>query len=184
MEIAKQRIVKLSCGEDYFARPDFLVREVLLMKQKHEDTSLETSDDFEKRVIAYDASIVKDYLDKNTFEGTLNEKEKLLYDFNRESMGKSLDAKTLGNPILGALIERIARNTILLERFERSLILTEGLDKVMSGETKLRGANYIILLEEYRKCIETFCNVKWAYDQKRPQRSLAKLREIVFEEKE
>lgn len=152
------------------------------LKQKHENSSLEITDNFDKQVIAYEESIVKAYLDKNTFTVQIEEKERELYEFNRKIMGESLDEKTRQNPILAALIERIARNTILLERFEKSLILTDGLDKVTDGKAGIRGSNYVTLLEQHRKCIETFCNVKWAYDQKKPKKTLELLRQTISEE--
>lgn len=154
------------------------------LKQKHENLSLEVNQHFDQAVIAYDSSLVKEYLDKNEFDGSLSEKEKVLYDYNRRSLGESLDARMLKNPILAALIERIARTSILLERFERLVILTDGLDREGLEKKTQRGSSYITLLQEHRKCIETLVNIRWAYDQKKPQKTLAKLREMVFEERD
>lgn len=155
------------------------------LKQKHDNgqiVPIESHESFEKAVIAYSESAVKEYLDKNVFDGALTEKERVLYEYTRKSIGESLEAKMLKNPILAALIERIARTSILLERFERLVILTDGLDREGLEKKTQRGSSYIVLLQEHRKCIETLVNIRWAYDQKKPGKTLARLRELVFED--
>ena len=158
---------------------------VIKLKQKHDNgeiTPIENHESFEKAVIAYNDSVVKEYLDKNLFDGSLSEKERALYEYTRKVIGESLDSKMMKNPILAALIERIARTSILLERFEKLVILTDGLDREELEKKTQRGSSYITLLQEHRKCIETLVNIRWAYDQKKPGKTLARLRELVFED--
>ena len=150
-----------------------------MSKQKHEDTSLEKSDDVARDIVAAEARIVSEYLDRNVFDGTLSQPEKALYDYVRRIFSESLDSKQSANPVFGALIERIARTGIMLERFEKLVILAQGLET----KATMKGSSYITLLDEHRKCIETFCNVKWAYDTKKPKRTLEELRKVIFEEK-
>lgn len=154
------------------------------MKQKHGDTSLEGSDDFAVDVVATERSVVGQYLDRNVFDGSLCEKEKALYDYNRKMLSDSLDERTAKNPVMAALIERIARSGILIERFERLVIQTDGLDRQQLERTTMRGSSYITLLSEHRKCIETFVNIRWAYDQKKPKRTLETLRQTISQETE
>lgn len=182
LEIRRDNKPLFSLFVNYDRGIDYYIRSIQDMKQKHENSSLEGTQNFEKQVVAYDESVVKEYLDKNTFDAQLSDKERELYEYSRSAISKSLDPKTLNNPILAALIERIARNSILLERFEKLIICVDGLDKEELQKKTMRGSSYITLLEEYRKCIETLVNIRWAYDTKKPQKTLARLREIVFED--
>ena len=161
-----------------------LIRGVSTMKQKKENKEIEVHEDFEKAVLAYDSSIVKEYLDMNTFQATLDERDRALYDYTRKVFGETLDTKSQGNPVFGALIERIARTSILLERFESLVFAVGAIDRHEISRYTERGSSYMTLLEQHRKCIEVLNSIRWANDTKKPQKTLARLREMVFEEKD
>lgn len=154
------------------------------MKQKKENSELEVHADFTAAVLAYDESTVKAYLDKNEFKLSLDDVDAEIYRYTRETLGKSLDTKSVNNPIFAVLIERIARLSILLDKFEKLLFVVGGLSKEEMSKYTERGSSYNALLEQHRKCIETFCNLRSAVETGKPKKTLAKLREVVFEEKE
>jgi len=82
--------------------------------------------------------------------------QKKVYDYVRDSLMKSLDAKTKDNVLFAALIERIARTTTLLDTVEDGLFgVQPNRAKIYLQSTKPKDApTYIQLLQEHRKYVE------------------------------
>jgi len=127
-------------------------------------------------------SVVEEYLKQLSFTG-INKasKHRRLYDFVRELMLDSLLPKQKSDPLYAALIERISRMTVILDKIERQLFNDlPNLDDKQIAE-KL-GGNYLSYLKEYRSFITSFSDLRWAGDQIQKTKKVETLREITREE--
>ena len=126
-------------------------------------------------------SVVEEYLRNVSFNiSTKGNRHRRLYMFVRKMMVESLMDKQKRDPLYAALIERIARMTIILDKIERQLF--DDLPSLKQDDiTKRLGGHYLSYLKEYRNFIESYSDLRWAGDQVQKTKSVEKVREITRE---
>jgi len=152
------------------------------MRQKKPDASalLESSSKL-LPILAASPDEVKKYLEMTDFSAPIQEPDaKKLYNYIRDRLAASLSDKLLGGPVFAALIERIARLTIILDRMDKILI---GMSFPMTSISKEgRTSDYLKLQTEHRNCVEAFANMRFAMDKTVKTKTLETIRQIISEE--
>lgn len=100
-------------------------------------------------------SALRMFLDRSKLNTRrLPREERNHYYFNRRWLRKQVPEEERHNIILGALIERISRDTVLITRNDQA---------EMDGETAnpLKTRERGLLKREQRQCLETFCELLW-----------------------
>lgn len=133
-------------------------------------------------IASTDPSVVEQYLKQISFTGVKKvNKHRKLYDFVRSLMLDSLMPRQKADPLYAALIERIARMTVILDKLDRQLFEDlPDLDEETIG--KRLGGNYLSYLKEYRSFITSFSDLRWAGDQVQKSKQVETVREITREE--
>lgn len=153
-------------------------------KKPNAETLLESREDFGTIVPVTESEQLKRYLKRSNFAKHLtNISEKKLYNFMRVKMLDAIGPGQKDNLVFIALIERIARTAVFLERFDKKLL--EG--DIPMTSLFLKGAGkseYNVLQLEHRKCIESLINLKYAYEQKKSTKVLEELRKTIVSEVE
>ena len=111
--------------------------------------------------------------------GLLSDQELRIYQKIREEMWDGLPEKVRGEFVYVALIERVARTAVFLERIERLLLKMDvPATSLLKGTAKM---DYMKIQEEHRKCVELYANLRWAEDRKGKVRTLEEIRRSVIE---
>lgn len=142
---------------------------------------IEGSRNFDERVVAASPEVVEQYLSTLNFEAEITEeRDRNVYRKFRSILMGSLGERTRKDFLFAALIERIARSAVMLERIEK-LLMSKNLSATMLFNANMK-MDYIKLQEEHRKCIETFANLKFAQERHGKVKVLEELRKIVHTE--
>ena len=168
-----------------------LIRDLTaLTKNKHENRELTDLSQIAKDKSNFDVIAVssekacKEYLDKLSFSEFLEtDQDRALYDYIRKSFSEQLEPKAQGQPIFGALIERIARTSVILDKYER-LLCGLKVNKEELESKSYKGTMYVTMLTEHRRCLESFANLHLAFNAKKKGKVLTTLRESVFQEED
>lgn len=133
---------------------------------------------------------IKEYLERIKMESSawLDEKERKRYEYVRKAFVDALPSEISNEAVYAALAERIARTTILLDRIELELLEPYKPEEPMTNVKELfsqmvnRRTFYTKLLDEHRKFVEVFTNLRFAERGKSKTRMLERLREITEED--
>jgi len=133
-------------------------------------------------IASTDPTVVEQYLKQISFTGVKKvNKHRRLYDFVRNLMLDSLLPKQKSDPLYAALIERISRMTVILDKLDRQLF--DDLPNLKEDVIAKRlGGNYLAYLKEYRSFITSFSDLRWAGDQVQKSKQVETIREITREE--
>ena len=133
-------------------------------------------------IASTDSTVVEQYLKQISFTGVKKvNKHRKLYDFVRNLMLDSLLPKQKSDPLYAALIERISRMTVILDKLDRQLF--DDLPNLKEDVIAKRlGGNYLAYLKEYRSFITSFSDLRWAGDQVQKSKQVETIREITREE--
>ena len=131
---------------------------------------------------AVDPSVVEQYLRKISFTGISKyNKHRQVYQFLRKLMFDSLTDKQKSDSLFAALIERIARMTVILDKVERQLF--DDLPNMDQEKIIERlGGHYLSYLKEYRNFISAFSDLRFAGEEIQKTTSIEKIREITREQ--
>ncbi len=130
-------------------------------------------------ILVADPKEVEKYLKNICITQHLGTKEeKIIYAYIRDSLTKSLNQKSKADVVFAALIERIARTAVLLNRTELVLLSMKGM-AITSQTKKGQKSDYILLQQEHRKCLETFANLRFAEGRKNKTKVLEELRRSI-----
>lgn len=173
-ELANLRLTRLK------VKFDARVEKINMARQKKPNKHYDDSN-----VVALastDLTVVENYLKRISFKAAgKHNKHRQIYNFIRDLMYDSLLDKQKKDPLYAALIERIARMTVILDKIEKQIF--DGLPDMTEVEiTDKLGGNYLKYLKEYRDFIISFSDLRWAGDQIQKSKSVEKVREIVREE--
>lgn len=129
-----------------------------------------------------DSTVIENFLKQMHFTGiNTHHKRRKLYDYVKDSMINSLKEREKADPLFAVLIERIARQIIIIDLIEKQLL--EDLPNLTQDEILDRlGNNYLHYLKEHRGFITSFSDLRWAGDQVQKTKQVEKLREITREE--
>lgn len=134
------------------------IRAKRLKNKKPDQEVLMTTTDFPSEIVVADATSVKNYLKNIDFTRYIeSEEDKKVYGYVRRTFEKNLAGRAARDIVIGALIERVARTTVILNYYER-LIFTSGLPKdVLDG--KKGKSEYMAIQQEHRRCLESIKNL-------------------------
>lgn len=156
------------------------------MKNKSENEKILELRESEERsadIVSADQETVRKYLIEVSCKDQIKEPElQKLYDYIRNTLSESLGHKDSSNPIYAALIERIARTALILDKMERLLFQSEAMNKDEVLSAKYKGSTYPLLLTEHRKCIETLSMLIQSSKTQKKGKIIEKLSSLVFEE--
>ncbi len=156
-----------------------------MKNKKPNQTSLrQAGDESAIMVPAMNKTSLEMYLNRTSFSKYIkNIPEKRLYNWMRKKLMESVNDDQKKNLIFAALAERIARTAVFLERFDKKFMNEE----VPVTSLFLKGAGkseYNIIQLEHRRCIESFINLKYSYEQKKSTKVLEELRKTIVTETE
>ena len=173
-ELTNLRIVEIQ------QRLALFVQRVNMARQKKPSQTYNDSNVL--TIAGTDSSVVEEYLKNLSFTGVKKvNKHRKVYDFVRDLMLDSLMDKQKRDPLYAALIERIARMTVIVDKIERQLF--NDLPNLDEKDITARlGGNYLAYLREYRNFITSFSDLRWAGDQIQKTKQVEKVREITREE--
>ena len=145
------------------------------------ETIKNSSGSFGVEVVAAHKNVVKAYLDEvnleNWIDGTPNSSH---YIKVRELLMESLDYKSKENPIFAALIERIARTSLILQKLDYLIAKDPG--AVVKDRLTFMGKSYLGFQQEHRKCIESFANIKFAFERNKKSSAMKDIMAAIQEE--
>lgn len=125
---------------------------------------------------------IEKYLKQMDFKEHIpDEESRHIYEMFKSTFYESIPERTRGNMIFVALIERIARTGMILDKMEKTLI------KMPFPATQVNRSSarsdYTGLQTEHRRCIETFANLRYAEKRTRGSKVLDELRKTVYDKK-
>lgn len=126
-------------------------------------------------------SVIDAYSKQLLFTGiNKGNKHRKVYEFVRNMMNDSLIDKHRKDPLFAALIERIARMTVILDKIELQLL--KDLPEMTEMQINERlGKNYLSYLREYRGFVTAFSDLRWVGDHLQKTKAIEKTREITRE---
>lgn len=157
-----------------------LVKTINMVRQKH---PVKTYDDGSIESIAKtDPGVVERTLKEMCFTvANSDSKHRRIYTYTKDALLSSLTSKQAEDAIFAAVIERIARMTVILDKIERRLFDDFNSLTPEQVEEKL-GGNYQKYLKEYRGFITAFSDMRWAGDSIQKTKKVETVREISREE--
>jgi len=133
-------------------------------------------------ILAAKKDVVKQYLDMVNMEDAYPQfPKKDHYAQVRNAMLNSLEISNRQNPIFGALIERIARTSMILQKMD--YILATKPPAHMKYWMEYMGKEYNNIQIEHRRCIEAFCNIKFAFERGMKSKTIDNLIDQIEKEK-
>lgn len=125
-----------------------------------------------------DPDEVKRYLEMlDISEPIQDEAEKRIYAYTRRKLAESLNANHQTNILFGALIERIARTILLLQKLDK--VQVASLIPVSSMTIGEKTIDYIKLQQEHRATVEAFANMRFACEKIGGKKTLEEIRRII-----
>ena len=100
-----------------------------------------------------------------------------LYGFIRKQLMDSLGEKSSTDIIFSALIERIARTAVVLQRLDK-LTVSSNVPFTLMQQKGLK-SDYLGIMKEHRECVEAFVNLRYSFESKPKGKTLERLRETV-----
>lgn len=121
---------------------------------------------------------IRKYLDGVDMSEFISDKsDKKLYLFIRDQLIESLNPRNSNDLVFSALIERIARTAVLLQRLDK-LTVSSNIPFTLMQEKGLK-SDYLGIQVEHRKCVEAFVNLRYAFESKPKGKTLERLRETI-----
>lgn len=144
---------------------------------------LHQSETIDTDIVATSSDVVTNYLHEISYIKSIEEPElKKLYEYVRGSLRDSLGPRESTNPIYAALIERIARTAVILDKIEKAVFTVGHMTKEDLLSHKYKGSSYPLLLTEHRKCIETFMTLIHASKTKGKGKVVETLKTLIRQE--
>ena len=103
--------------------------------------------------------------------------DKRLYHFIRQELIESLSPRNSADLIFSALIERIARTAVILQRLDK-LTCASSIPFTLMQQKGLK-SDYLGIQVEHRRCVEAFVNLRYAFETKPKGKVLERLRETI-----
>ena len=149
--------------------------------KKLDADALVSSQDPAVDFVVADEAVLQEYMKSMDFSQLIGpERERNVYKRFKEALNSALSAGQKNDVVLAALIERIARTAVFLEKLERLMVSAE--DVFNMASLKFDQKDYLQLQAEHRKCLEMYCNLKFLEKKKVRTTVLEELRRTVSRE--
>lgn len=154
---------------DWLVRIDYMRNK----NEKEEITQNHLDNTMDVAAVAKPKEIVKKYLESIDMRRLVGPNTNLdIYYQSRDILYEGLQKNANDDPVIAALIERVARTALILDKYDRKIIIG-------SEMTKDEMADYHKIQEQHRKCLEAFKNITFIEHRVVKESVLERLKKTV-----